>query len=51
MVTKGADPESPALAEIVVVDDLESESEVEDPGPEVVAELAPLQKEVSSWST
>ena len=31
MVTKSADPEPPALAETVIVD--ESESEVEEPGP------------------
>ena len=51
MATKGADPEPTTLAKTAVIDDSKPESEVEEPGPEVVAELAPLQEEVSSWST
>ena len=43
MVTKSADPESPTLTETIIVDD--SESEVEEPGPEFVAKLTQLQEE------
>ena len=49
MATKGTDPELSALTEAVVID--ESESEVEESGPEIVAELPPLPEEVSSRST
>ena len=49
MATKGANPKPQVLAEIVV-DDSEPESELEEPGSEV-AELAPLQEEVSSRFT
>jgi len=42
MAAKVADSESSVLVEIEVVDDSEPESEVEESGPKVVAELAPL---------
>jgi len=51
MTLKVDDPESPVFVETEVVDDSESEPEVEELGSEVVAALASLQEEISSWPT
>ena len=51
MTTKVAYPEFSVLVETEVVDDSESEPEIEESGLKVFAELAPLQEEISSWST
>ena len=44
MTTKVADPEFSVLIETEVVDNSESEPEIEESGLKVVAELAPLQE-------